>query len=424
MKAVVLAAGKGVRLDPFTEKLPKHLLPVAGSPLIFHTLKSIKAIGIDEVLIVVHHMKAAIESALGDGKAFGLKLSYIDQREALGTGHALKTAETFVGKDPFLLVYGDLALKTDVLFRLLQSYSEQPSDLIGGVSTREVGEYGALEIDRGALRRVLEKPPVGGQGIVNAGVYVLSEEIFRALDEVQKSPRGEVELTSAINLLLERGHKFMVVPIMDSEWVDVGRPWNLLEANRMLLASQISACRIAGDVEANVQIRGNAVIEEGASVLSGTYIEGPVWISPGCRVGPNSYIRPFTYLCKGVRVGNGCEVKGSIIMEASHIGHLSYIGDSVIGPRCNLGAGTITANLRFDEAPIRVTIKESKIDTGMRKLGAFLGEGVKTGINVSFYPGVKVGPETWIAPHIAVDRDLPPRVLASAKIDLMIRQRR
>lgn len=424
MKAVVLAAGKGVRLDPFTEKLPKHLLPVAGSPLIFHTLKSIKAIGIDEVLIVVHHMKGAIESALGDGKALGLKLSYIDQREALGTGHALKAAEPFLGEDPFLLVYGDLALKTDILFRFLQSYSQQPSDLIGGVSIRDIGEFGVLEVDRGVLIKILEKPPIRGQGTVNAGVYILGKDVLRALDDVQKSPRGEVELTSAINLLLAKNHKFMVVPIMDSEWVDVGRPWNLLEANRMLLASQISASRIAGDLEANVQIRGNAVIEEGASVLSGSYIEGPAWISPGCRIGPNSYIRPFTYLCKGVRVGNGCEVKGSIIMEGSHIGHLSYIGDSVIGPRCNLGAGTITANLRFDEAPVRVTIRESKIDTGMKKLGAFLGDGVKTGINVSFYPGVKVGPEAWIAPHIAVDRDLPPRVLASVKTDLTIRQRR
>jgi len=123
-------------------------------------------------------------------------------------------------------------------------------------------------------------------------------------------------------------------------------------------------------------------------------------------------------------VGNGCEVKASILQEDSHVGHLSYVGDSIVGAGSNLGAGTITANLKFDGQPVEVMVKGEKIQTGRRKLGAFLGDGVKTGINVSLFPGVKVGEQSWIGPHVALDRDVPPNTLVTLKSSLEIRQRR
>jgi bifunctional UDP-N-acetylglucosamine pyrophosphorylase/glucosamine-1-phosphate N-acetyltransferase len=140
-------------------------------------------------------------------------------------------------------------------------------------------------------------------------------------------------------------------------------------------------------------------------------------------VGPNCYLRPYTYLCKGVRVGNACEIKGSILMENCHVGHLSYIGDSVLGANCNLGAGTITANLRFDDLPVKMNVKDEPVSS-RRKLGAFLGDDVKTGINVSLFPGVKVGSDSWIGPHVPLNEDIPPQTLVTAKVDLRIRQRR
>jgi bifunctional N-acetylglucosamine-1-phosphate-uridyltransferase/glucosamine-1-phosphate-acetyltransferase GlmU-like protein len=181
---------------------------------------------------------------------------------------------------------------------------------------------------------------------------------------------------------------------------------------------------VAGSIDKAARVEGKVVIEEGAELLPGAYIEGPAWISRGCRVGPNCHIRQYSYLCRDVRVGNGCEVKASILMERSHVGHLSYLGDSIVGADSNLGAGTITANLRFDGLPVKMRVKGASVDTGRRKLGAFLGDGVKTGINVSLFPGVKVGPQSWIGPHVALDSDVPPKTLVTLKSSLEIRQRR
>jgi len=413
-----------LRLEPLTQSRPKHLLAVAGSPLIAHTLNAVKAAGISEALLVVHYMKESIQAFLGDGTSLGMKLEYADQGGVFGTGHAVKIAKQFVGNEPFLLVYGDLAFEPSTLKKAVTAYENNLSGVIVGVCFEDVSEYGAMETDRGMLVKLVEKPQSGGAGTINGGIYVFSPQIFQLVDETPKSMRGEIELTSTINLSIEKGGSYKVIQVGRNEWVDVGRPWNLLEANRMLMDALLSGSSIQGDVEEGASLHGNIWVDKGASVLSGAYIEGPVWISSGCRVGPNCHLRPYTYLCDGVKVGNGCEIKASIVMEGSHIGHLSYVGDSVIGARCNLGAGTITANLRFDEKPVNVKIKDQAVSSGRKKLGVFLGDDVKTGINVSLYPGVKVGQGSWIGPHTAIDRDVPRGVIVSSRIALEMKPRR
>ncbi|RLI33379.1 hypothetical protein DRO56_01865, partial [Candidatus Bathyarchaeota archaeon] len=156
-------------------------------------------------------------------------------------------------------------------------------------------------------------------------------------------------------------------------------------------------------------------VEEGARVRAGAYIEGPVLIGRGSDIGPNCYIRPSTSIGEEVRIGNACEVKNSIIMDRTHVAHLSYVGDSVLGSGCNLGAGTITANIRFDKRNVRMNIKGRRIDSGRRKLGTFMGDDAQTGINVSLMPGVKVGPGSWIAPGLTVYEDVPPWTFLQAE---------
>jgi bifunctional UDP-N-acetylglucosamine pyrophosphorylase/glucosamine-1-phosphate N-acetyltransferase len=168
-------------------------------------------------------------------------------------------------------------------------------------------------------------------------------------------------------------------------------------------------------VEEGVRILGPVHISEGARVRSGAYIEGPVVIGPGSDVGPNCYLRPSTSIGENVRVGNACEVKNSIVMDGTHVAHLSYVGDSIIGEGCNLGAGTITANIRFDKKNVRVNIKGKRIDSGLRKLGSIIGDDVQTGINVSLMPGVKVGSNSWIAPSLTVHEDVPASVFLRAE---------
>ena len=169
---------------------------------------------------------------------------------------------------------------------------------------------------------------------------------------------------------------------------------------------------------------GSVTIAESARVRSGAYIEGPVFIDEEADVGPNCYIRPGTSLGKRVRVGNAVEIKNSLIMEGTHIGHLSYVGDSVVGEKCNLGAGTIIANLRFDDGSVEMMIKNKVVDTGRRKLGVIMGDNVKTGIKSMFMPGVKVGGNAWVGANLIVEKDLPADSVALLRQDSEIRSKK
>ena len=182
-----------------------------------------------------------------------------------------------------------------------------------------------------------------------------------------------------------------------------------MEANERVLKGIVP--KVEGTVEDGAHLAGPVSVGEGARIRSGAYVEGPVLIGAGSDVGPNCYLRPCTSLGRNVRVGNACEVKNSIIMEGTHIGHLSYVGDSVIGEECNLGAGTITANLRFDGLPVRVLVKNEVLDSGLRKLGAFFGDGVETGIGTMIMPGVKVGSHSSVGPGVVLTRDLEENTL-------------
>jgi bifunctional UDP-N-acetylglucosamine pyrophosphorylase/glucosamine-1-phosphate N-acetyltransferase len=187
--------------------------------------------------------------------------------------------------------------------------------------------------------------------------------------------------------------------------MDIGQPWDLLEANTRALQS---LTRInAANLEEGVTLIGPIKVEKGTRIRTGTYIEGPVYIGPDCDIGPNCYIRPYTSIGKKVRIGNACEIKNSIIMEETHIAHLSYVGDSVIGAKSNLGAGTITANIRFDKKNVSMNIKKAHLDSGRRKLGIIMGDNSQTGIMVGILPGRKIGSQVWIAPGLIVSNDVP-----------------
>ncbi|MEM4532271.1 MAG: nucleotidyl transferase, partial [Desulfurococcaceae archaeon] len=173
-------------------------------------------------------------------------------------------------------------------------------------------------------------------------------------------------------------------------------------------------------VEENVTIKPPVYIGEGSIIRSGSYIEGPVYIDRGVEIGPNARIRPYSVICSGSRIGFSVEVKESIIMENVHISHLSYVGDSIVCENTNFGAGTITANLRFDEKTVSVNIKGRRVDSGRRKLGAIIGGYVKTGIHVSIMPGVKIGSYSWISPGAVVKHDIPSKSFVKTEVNYFI----
>jgi len=423
MKAVVLAAGEGVRLQPITLTRPKHLIKVGGKPILEHCLVALRACGVKEIVVVVHYMADAIRDYFGDGESFGLRIEYVEQKEVLGTGNAVGVVEPFVDDD-FLLVYGDLLFRAEAVKKVVGLHrKEKPVVTMAVVSVENPEGYGIVEVDgEGVVKCIVEKPSreEAPSDLANAGVYVFSREIFEKVRETSASARGEWEVTDAISLLLEEGNRVLAVEVSREDWFDVGRPWDLLEANRWALLRMDH--KVCGVVEVGAHLVGAVTVAESARVRSGAYVEGPVFIGEGSDVGPNCFVRAFTSIGEGVRVGSGCEVKNCLVLDGVHVGHLSYIGDSVIGEGCNLGAGTVTANLRLDDGSVKMRVRGVVVDSGRRKLGVVLGDGVKSGINALFMPGVKVGCNSWIGANVVVSRDVGSDRLVVLKQDLEERE--
>jgi len=408
MKAVILAAGEGVRLQPITSTRPKHLIEVGGKPILEHCLNSLRAAGIDDVLIVVHYMAEAIRNRFGDGKRLGLRIEYVEQKAVVGTGNAVGVVEPLV-KDDFMLVYGDLLFTTEAMKKVIELHQkEKPAATMAVVPVEKPENYGIVELENDKhVKCVVEKPSrqEAPTNLANAGIYVFSTEIFRGIRAISASSRGEWEITDAISLLAKENKTVLAATLSRDDWFDVGRPWDLLEANRWALARMKH--KVSGFVENGAHLIGPVTVAKSARIRSGVYIEGPALIDEGSDVGPNCYIRPYTSIGKRARLGNACEVKNSILMDGTHVGHLSYVGDSILGEKCNLGAGTVTANYRFDGGPIKMMVKDKLVDSERKKLGVVMGDNVKTGINSLFMPGVKVGINSWVGPNVIVDRDLP-----------------
>src|SRR3989449_1053433 len=257
----------------------------------------------------------------------------------------------------------------------------------------------------GEVTGLEEKPRRPKSNLINAGIYIFDEDIFPLIDKTPKSPRGEYEITDTIRALMEQRDVYGFR--LPGEWIDVGRPWDLLRANAALLAPLKGANH--ADVDGGATLVGEVLVEAGARVRRGAYIEGPTVIGPGAEIGPNCYIRPSTSIGAKAKVGNACEVKNSILMAGTHVPHQNYVGDSILGERCNLGAGTKVANLRLDEAPIRVVWRGTEVDTGLRKLGVIMGDDVKVGINASIDAGTIIGEESFLGPGSHARGNIAPR---------------
>jgi len=419
MKAIILAAGEGVRLQPITSTRPKHLIKVGGKPILEQCLDAVKTSGIEEALIVIHYMGDVIRQYFGDGKKFGLKIEYVEQKAVLGTGNAVSMVEPHI-KDDFLLIYGDLLFSAEAVKNVIDLYKkEKPAVTMAVVPVENPEDYGIVELeDEKHVKRIVEKPKheEAPSNLANAGMYVFSTEIFDKIRETSASARGELEITDAISQLLNEKKTILAIKVSRDDWVDIGRPWDLLEANRWALMRMNH--KVRGYVESGAHLIGPVTVAETARIRSGAYIEGPALIDEESDIGPNCYIRSYTSIGKKVRVGNACEIKNSIIMDNVHIGHLSYVGDSIIGERCNLGAGTITANYRLDGGTIKMVVKDRVVDSGRTKLGAVLGDNVKAGINALFMPGVKVGCNSWIGPNVVVHRDVAADMVVLLKQNL------
>ncbi len=389
MECVVLAAGEGKRMRPLTAYRPKVMLPLANRPMMEHLVIAARNAGIEDFVFVVGYGEREIRKHFGDGSALGIRIRYAPQRHQQGTADALNAANGSV-ENQFLLLNGDMILQSEDIRGLCTN----KAPCMGTSTTDHPEDYGVVVVDQGRVITLEEKSTHPKSTVINAGAYVFDQDIFSRIDAIRPSPRGELELTDALGEYI-RNKKLKAHPL--STWMDVGHPWDMLDANALLLASVES--KNEGVVEKDVHSSGPVIIGKESVVKSGTCIEGPCIIGSNCRIGPHAYIRGATAVGNNCHIGHCTELKNSIIMQGTKIPHFNYIGDSIIGSGCNFGAGTKIANLRHDHATIRVGGRDSR----KKKFGAIIGDGVQFGINCSVNVGAVIGTGAKFAPSSYVE---------------------
>jgi len=395
LKAVILAAGEGNRMRPLTYTRPKVMLPIANKPILEHLLIEVREAGIKEFVFIVGYHDEQVRDYFGNGRKWGVSIEYCIQRRQSGTADALRVVEGVVDSN-FLMINGDVLVKR----RDIKSVAGSEKTTVSVIEVADTKGLGLVEAKRGRVVRIHEKVEKPPSNLANAGLYLFTPEIFEAISRTPKSPRGEFEITDSLQMMIDGGQYISCKKI--GYWLDLSYPWHLLPANESLLSGIKS--KNLGEIEENVMIKGAVRIGKGTIVRSGSYITGPVIIGENCEIGPNCCVRPFTAIGDNCHIGAAVEVKNSIIMRGTKIPHISYVGDSVIGEGCNLGAGTKIANLRLDEKDVWVADN----NTGRRKLGAIIGDGVKTGINASINVGTLIGNNTHIGPGAVASGAIAP----------------
>ena len=393
MQVVLLTAGEGTRMRPLTASLPKPMLPVADRPLVAHGADAAVDAGASELLLVVGYEADAVREYFGE-EYRGVPVEYAVQEEQLGTAHAVDCAGEYID-GPFVVLNGDDLYDRESIDALLSA--EGPA--VGTYRVDDPASYGVFEVADGVVTGIVEKPSDPPTDLVNVGAYRFPAAAREWLD-VPLSERGEHEVTDVLSRVVDERS---VATVEVERWLGCGRPWELLEANEWKLAELDRDVR--GSVHEDAELRGPVVVEEGATVDAGVTVEGPALVRSGADVGPNAYIRGATLLAEDTHVGTSVEVKNSVLMAGTHVPHLSYVGDSVLGRDVNFGAGTNVANLRHDDADVRFAVKGDRISTGRRKFGVVAGDGVKTGINTSLSPGLRLSPGATTTSGESVTRD-------------------
>lgn len=391
-------------MRPLTANIPKPLLPVAGKPFLRHVVEALRDGGVPDVSILIGWQAKRVREYFGRGDRLGVRIEYAEQNERLGTAHAIGLAKDHVD-GPFLALNGDVVLTAKAVKGILELREKTGSPVVSVAPSSSPSDFGVIEVHDGKVVGIEEKPKQPKSNLINAGVYALDPEVFDLIEKTPKSARGEYEITDTVRMMIAKQdvHAFT----LPDEWIDVGRPWDLLKANEILLRNLKD--RVQGEVDPGAKISGPVEIGAGTRVLAGADVRGPTVIGENCEIGPNCLIRPSTSIGDRCKVGNASEVKNSILMDGTHAPHLNYVGDSVIGERCNLGAGTKVANLRLDERTVRITVKGKEVETGLRKLGVIMGDDVKTGINASIDVGTVIGEGTFIGMGAVVRGTVAPR---------------
>jgi glucose-1-phosphate thymidylyltransferase len=325
MKGLILSGGRGTRLRPITFTSAKQLVPVANKPILYYGIEALAASGITEIGVVVGDTRQEIREAVGDGGRFGVAVTYIEQEAPLGLAHAVLVSEGFLGTDSFCMYLGDNLIRERLAPLVARFREEKPNSQILLASVPDPSQFGVAELRDGQVVRLVEKPRTPPSDLALVGVYMFDSTIFKAVKAITPSARGELEITDAIQWLIDQG--YVVRPhVIQGWWKDTGRLEDILEANRIILDTLLP--RADGTVEES-EILGKVVVEAGARITRST-VRGPAIIGKGAVV-ENAYIGPFTSIGDGARV-SGSEVEHSILLEGARVSDVGgRIESSLIG---------------------------------------------------------------------------------------------
>jgi glucose-1-phosphate thymidylyltransferase len=319
LKGVILCAGRGTRLQPLTYSMPKPLVPVANKPVLQVAIESMRSVGIEEIGLVVREGIEEIKTLFGSGASWGVRLTYIRQRDPKGTGHAVQTALPFVGNSPFVLYLGD-NLFGDSLERLVSTYeSEHPNAVIGVKEVPNPQAYGVISVQNGDVVGVIEKPVHPPSNLALTGLFILDSAASAAFTDLPISPRGEIELTDGLRTMVEWGLKVRANQL-SRWWVDIGSATNLLVANRYVLDD-------LQQLDAHGSIAPDVIIENSS-------ITGPVSIASGAVI-RNSRIGPYTSIGTGALVEDTV-IENSIVLRHSVITNVKSIRNSIVGAESHI----------------------------------------------------------------------------------------
>ena len=326
MKGLILSGGRGTRLRPLTYTSAKQLVPVANKPVLFYAIESLAEAGIRDIGIVVGDTQAEIRAAVGDGAAWGVKVTYIEQDAPRGLAHAVLISEPFLGNDPFVMYLGDNLLNKGIVRFVDEFVRERPAAQILLARVPDPQMFGVAELSDGRVIGLVEKPQEPKSDLALVGVYMFSAAVFDAVKSIKPSFRNELEITDAIQTLIDRGLE--VRPhIVDGWWKDTGKLEDMLEANRLILDT--IERRVDGTVDAESRIEGKVIIEPGA-IVERSVIRGPVVVGARAHI-VNAFIGPFTSIMNDAEILDS-EIEHSIVLEGSSISNLANrVEDSLIG---------------------------------------------------------------------------------------------
>jgi UDP-N-acetylglucosamine diphosphorylase / glucose-1-phosphate thymidylyltransferase / UDP-N-acetylgalactosamine diphosphorylase / glucosamine-1-phosphate N-acetyltransferase / galactosamine-1-phosphate N-acetyltransferase len=387
-QAVVLAAGEGRRLKPFTTNNPKAMINIAGKPILQYIIESLAVNGIRDIILVVGYQKEKIFDYIGDGKQFGVEISYVSQDKQIGTANALSYARGLTKKE-FLVLSGNRLIAPETL-----------APIIGAAPTTMVikraenpSRYGVVEIKDGKIVRIIEKPANPSGDIINAGIYVFNEDIFNRMEM-------ELNIPDIINNMIVNGETVNAIETSEM-WEDTVYPWDILNLNAMILQKMSSSQN--GTIEPNVTIKGPVLIGAGTVIRSNSYITGPVRIGKGCEIGPNVCIFPATSIADNVVISPFTEIRNSVIADDVSLASGSIVQDSVIDEGCLIGPHF---NACSNEADVKIDDQHHQVKTGI-----MMGKSCRLGSTVVAEAGTIIGNYSQVKALKSINGNYPDRSL-------------